>query len=222
MRNAHLRFGHLSYTKIFKRSTTHFKAPLDRFIGEADTNSQIKAHLISVIGGDTQVAAIGAALANRESFTVEHPNRDSLRVSLGANAECYRGSLSLERYRRPLRHLVAISEELGQSTNAKNAERIIVLDDSPHFIWACIAHAHGVPGVSEWAEWVVQELRRVDAIESLIGIGCSPILVKGPKGLFMNAISRGLRDGKLRFPDNNGPIQWNGPSLSQVLLPELG
>ena len=222
MRNAHLRFGHLSYTKIFKRSTTHFTVRLDRFIGEAETNSQLKAHLVSVIGGDTQIAAIGAAIANRESFTVEHPNRDSLRVSLGVNAECYRGSISVEGYKRPLRHVVAISEELGQSTSGKNAERIIVLDDSPQFIWASIAHAHGVPGVSEWAEWVVQELRRVNALESLIGIGCSPVLVKGPKGLFMNAISRGLRDGNLCFPDNNGSLQWNGPSLSQVLLPELG
>lgn len=222
MKNAHLRFGHLSYTKIFKRGTTHFKAPLDRFIGEPEPDSLIRAHLISVIGGDTQVAALGAAIANRECFTVEHPNRDSLRVSLGANAECYRGSLSVEGYKRPLRHLVAISEELVQSTSGTNANRLIVLDDSPQFIWESIAHAHGVPGASEWAEWIVQELRRLNAIERLIGIGCSPVLVKGPKGLFMNSISRGLRDGKLPFPDDNGPLAWNGLSLSQVLLPGLG
>ena len=71
MKNAHLRFGHLVYTKVQKKTTTRFKVPLDRFIGESESNSQMKAHLISVIGGDTQIAAVSAAIANRDWFTVE-------------------------------------------------------------------------------------------------------------------------------------------------------
>jgi hypothetical protein len=221
VKNAHLRFGHLTYSKVFKKSTTRFKVPLDRFIGEPEETSLTKAHLISVIGGDTQIAALSAAVANRDWFTVDGPDRTSFRVSLGANAECYRGCLQLEGHKRPLRHLVAVSEELAQAASGKNTERTIILDESARFVWASVAHVHGVPGISEWADWIVDDLKRLKAIQTLVGIGCSPVLVKGPKGLFMNCISRGLRERKLQFPDNNGPIQWCRLSLSQLLLSEV-
>jgi hypothetical protein len=218
VKNAHLRFGHLVYTKVKKKTTTRFKVPLDRFIGESESNSQMKAHLISVIGGDTQIAAVSAAIANRDWFTVEAPDQTSFHVSLGANAESYRGSLQVEGHKRPLRHLVAISEELAQVGSGKNAERTILLHDSPQFSWASLAHVHGLPGMTEWADWIAGELKRLNAVQSLIGIGCNPVLVKGPKGLFMNCISRGLRDGMLQFPDSNGPIRWDRLSLSQLLM----
>ena len=76
MKNAHLRFGHLVYTRVLKKTTTRFKLPLDRFIGESESNSELKAHLISLIGGDTQIAALSAAIANSDSFTVETPDQN--------------------------------------------------------------------------------------------------------------------------------------------------
>jgi hypothetical protein len=75
-------------------------------------------------------------------------------------------------------------------------------------------------GTSEWADWIVGELKRLKAIQALVGIGCSPVLVKGLKGLFMNCIGRGLRERKLQFPNENGPIQWGRVSLAQLLVPE--
>jgi len=220
VKNAHLRFGHLSYTKVFKKTTTHFKVPLDRFIGESESDSQMKAHLLSVVGGDTQIAALSAAVANRDWFTVEAPDHPSVRVSLGPNPECYRGSLPVDGHKQPLRHLVAISEELAQLGSGHNAERTILLHDAPQFVWASLAHVHGLPGTAAWAEWIMGELERLQAVQPLAGIGCSPLLVKGAKGLFMNCISRGLREGKLRFPDSNGPVQWDRLSLSQLLSAE--
>ena len=58
MKNAHLRFGWLTYVKSTEKTTTSIKLRLDRFIGEVlpDPPRQAKAHLISVIGGDTQIA----------------------------------------------------------------------------------------------------------------------------------------------------------------------
>ena len=218
MKNAHLRFGHLGYTKVLKKTTTRFKLPLDRFIGESETNSQVKAHLISVIGGDTQIGAIAAAVANCDWFTVAAPDQTSLRVTLGANAECYGGSLLVDGQKRPLRHLVAVSEELTQIASGKSTDRTILFHDSAEFAWASLAHIHGLPGAAEWAGWIVNELKRMQAIQPLIGIGCDPILVKGSKGLFMNCISRGLRVGRLPFPENNGPIQWDRFSLSRLLV----
>jgi len=220
VKNAHLRFGHLIYTKPLKKTTTRFKVPLDRFIGESESNSVVRSHLISVIGGDTQIAGVAAAVANNDSFTVETPDRSAFRVTLGAKAQCFRGSVRLEEHKRPLRHLVAISEELAQIGSGKNTDRAILFDDASQFVWSALTHLHGLPGTPDWAEWVIGELKRVQALEPLIGIGCSPVLVKGPKGLFMNCIGRGLRDGKLHFPESNGSIEWSTMTLSQLLLPE--
>src|SRR5258708_30472044 len=60
MKNAHLRFGWLTYVKCTEKTTTSIKLRLDRFIGEVlpDPPSQAKAHLISVIGGETQSAPL--------------------------------------------------------------------------------------------------------------------------------------------------------------------
>ena len=65
MKNAHLRFGWLTYVKSTEKTTTSIKLRLDRFIGEVlpDPPRQAKAHLISVIGGDTQVAEVSAAIS---------------------------------------------------------------------------------------------------------------------------------------------------------------
>src|SRR5260370_1658176 len=222
MNNAHLRFGRLGYTKALKKTTSHFKAPMDRFIGEPSENqSLLHAHLISVIGGDTQIAAVGAAIANREWFSVEFPDGSTVRATLGANAQSYRGSVTLEGSKHPLRHLVGVSEELGQIGSGKMTERVILFDDSPEFVWKSLAQTHGIPGMSGWAGWVIGELKRLKKIEPLRGIGCRPVLVKGPKGLFMNCISRGLRSGKLQFPESNGPVHWSRQSLSHLLTPEI-
>jgi hypothetical protein len=222
MKNAHLRFGRLGYTRELKKTTSHFKIPLDRFIGEPLENQSLsKAHLISVAAGDTQIAAVSAAIANREWFTAECPDGSTFRVTLGGNAQSYRGSVSVEGNKYLLRHLVAVSEELSQVGTGKMTERVILLDDSPEFVWKSLAQVHGVPGVCDWAGWLISELKRQKSIEPLPGIGCSPVLVKGTKGMFMNCISRGLRSGKLQFPQNNGPVHWDLLSLSQLLTPEI-
>lgn len=222
MKNAHLRFGHLSYVKVFKKSTTHFKVPLDRFIGEPEASGQMKAHLISVIGGDTQIAALTAAIANQDWFTIHAPDGASFRAMLGTNAECYRGSLLLdEGKRRTLRHVVAVSAELAQ-LNTNNCERAILAEASPPFVWASLAYLYGVPGTSDWSEWIHGELRRMNAIKPLVGIGCNPILIEASKGLLMNCVSRGVREGKLAFPETNGPVEWKCAALSQLLSATSG
>lgn len=220
MKNAHLRFGHLIYTRVLKKTTTGIRLPLDRLIGERESNSCMKAHLISAIGGDTQMAALSAAIASQDSFTIEAPDLTSFPITLGANAECYRGSLQIEGHKRPLRHMVAISEELAQLGTGKNTERTILVDGSPAFVWASLARIHGLPGIPEWCDWIVEELKRLKAVQPLVGIGCNPVLVKGPKGFFMNCISRGLREGKLQFPESNGPVTWFQFSMPQLLSAE--
>ena len=73
MKNAHERFGVLEYTKRMKDTTTRIRVRLYRFIGEAEDGRNGTAHLISVLGGDSDVGAIWAAVIEQNLFTVEAP-----------------------------------------------------------------------------------------------------------------------------------------------------
>ena len=99
MKNAHLRFGWLTYVKSTEKTTTSIKLRLDRFIGEVlpDPPRQAKAHLISVIGGDTQISAISAAISLGDRFMVEGPGVQPIRVCLERNAQCFKGSIQARR-----------------------------------------------------------------------------------------------------------------------------
>src|SRR5207253_2834801 len=70
---AHERFGTLEYTKRMKDTTTQVRLRLDRFIGEIDKEGTAKAHLISVLGGDSDVGAIWAAVNEQSSLVVQGP-----------------------------------------------------------------------------------------------------------------------------------------------------
>src|SRR5450755_1612448 len=104
MKNAHLRFGWLTYLKMTEKATTHVRLRLDRFIGEVlpDPPREAKAHFISVIGGDTQLAAVQAAISMGEKFMVEGPDLASIRVSFGEKAECFKGALQLPDRKKPV------------------------------------------------------------------------------------------------------------------------
>ena len=84
MKNAHERFGVLEYTKRMKDTTTRIRLRLDRFIGEVEDGQIGKAHLISVLGTDSDVGAIWAAVIEQNLFTVEAPGIKPVTASLGA------------------------------------------------------------------------------------------------------------------------------------------
>jgi hypothetical protein len=114
MKNAHERFGVLEYTKRMKDTTTRIRLRLDRFIGEVEGDRNGKAHLISVLGGDSDIGAIWAAVIEQNLFTVEAPGFDPLTISLREDAQCFRGTITIAA-RKPIRHLVAISAELAKT-----------------------------------------------------------------------------------------------------------
>jgi hypothetical protein len=210
MKNAHERFGVLEYTKRMKDTTTRVRLRLDRFIGEVDIEGNGKAHLISVLGGDSDVGAIWAAVIEQGQFTVEAPESDPLTASLGEDAQCFRGTITIAG-RKPIRHLVAISAELAKTRPGMDPEgkRTILCDDDPTFMLYRIAQRFGLPVVPEWAGWFNEELGRHGAIRPLVGVGCSPVLVSGTKKLFLKWIGRVLRQRRIRFPEGNGPVCWS-------------
>ena len=216
MLNAHLRFGSLTYYRRTEKTTTHFQLHLDRFIGEVspDPPRQAKAHLLSVIGSETQISAIVAAIHMEEAFTVEAPGVAPIRVLLGRNAQCYRGSIQVMDRKRAVRHVIGLSEELA--TASASASRTLLAHSDPGFVWASLAHIHGLPSVPEWADWFHRQLSRHNSLVPLLGIGCQPVLVKGNREQFLGWLSEGVRAGVLPFPQQAGPIQWPTVSLGKL------
>lgn len=221
MKNAHLRFGWLTYVKSTEKTTTNIRLRLDRFIGEIlpDPPRQAKAHLVSVIGGDTQIAAVSAAISMGERLMVEGPGVQPIRVSLERNTQCYKGSLQLAGRKKPLRHLIGVSEEFAASGTLSGTDRTLLADSQALFVWASLAQIHGIPGIPDWAEWFLRQLEKHKAVVPMLGLGCNPVLVKGSKEQFLSWLSDGLWNGTIRFPADSGPIHWPNLDLRQTFLP---
>jgi len=221
MKNAHERFGWLEFTRAMKDTTVRVRLRLDHCIAEVAENGRDgKFHLLSVVGGESDVNAAWAAVHRNQVFKVEGPDLAPLELSLGEKAECYRGSLGLPGRRRPVRHLVAVSAELAATRLGAAVEnnRTILSDNNPVFVLYRLSERFGLPVVPDWADWFIGELQRRRVIHPLAGLGCSPVLVTGTKARFLRWISRGLRRREINFPAANGPIQW--PSMAGFLGPE--
>ncbi|HEY1679207.1 MAG TPA: hypothetical protein VGG04_15935 [Candidatus Sulfotelmatobacter sp.] len=220
MKNAHLRFGWLTYVKSTEKTTTSIKLRLDRFVGEVspDPPRQAKAHLISVIGGDTQIAAVSAAVSLGDRFMVEGPGVQPIRVCLERNAQCFKGSVQLRGRKRPLRHLIALSEEFAATSVSASSGRTVLASSQNGFIWASIAHTHGIPGMPDWADWFAGELKTRRAIVPALGIGCEPVIVTGQKEEFLDWLSWGVESEASRLPGESGSIRWPRFNLADLFL----
>lgn len=166
MRNAHLRFGWLTYVKSTEKTTTSIRLRLDCFIGEvlADRPRQAKGHLISVIGSDTQIAAVSAAISLGDRFMVEGPDVEPIRVCLERNAQCFKGSIQPAGRKKPLRHLIGMSEEFASENISRNSGRILLAGSAQALRLGFHRHIYGIPGMPEWADWCAQELRTHHAL----------------------------------------------------------
>ena len=220
MKNAHLRFGWLTYVKSTEKTTTSIKLHLDRFIGEVvpDPPRQAKAHLISVIGGDTQISAVSAAITMTDRFMVEGPDVQPIRVCLEPNAQCFKGSIQVSGRKKPLRHLIAMSEEFASGSMPSNSGRTLLAGSDKRFVWASIAQIYGIPGVPEWAAWFAEELKTHHAASQILGTGCDPVLVKGTKEQFLDWLSWGVESEAIRFPAVPGSIHWPPLSLQNIFI----
>ncbi len=221
MKNAHLRFGWLTYVKSTGKTTTSVKLRLDRFIGEVlpDPPRQAKAHMISVIGGDTQIAAISAAISLGDRFMVEGPDVQPIRICLERNTKCFKGSIQLASWKKPLRHLIGMSEEFASGNMSTNSGRTLLAGSDKRFVWASIAHIYGIPGTPEWADWFANELNVHRALMPALGIGCDPVIVKGEKEQFLDWLSWGVESGAANFPAGTGSIRWPSLNLQDLFFP---
>jgi hypothetical protein len=96
--------------------------------------------------------------------------------------------------------------------------RSVLCNGESVFVLNRVARRFGLPVVPEWAPWFMDQLKRRKSIRSLVGLGCSPVLVQGTKQSFLDWISEGLKQGAIRIPQETGSIRWNfPPSLFELL-----
>ena len=215
MQNAHERFGSLEFIKRTKETTTRVRVHIDRVVLETakDERGQSAIHLVSMIGGDAEIGALWAAVTEGALFQIQLPGHASVTASLGLEAQCFRGSVMVSGRKRPTRHLVVVSAELAKTKPGADREgaRTILCDDDPLFVLYRVAYRYGLPVVPEWATWFMRELNQRKAIVPLLGLGCSPVLIKGNKQTFLRWIGRALRGRLIRIPAENGSISWQLP-----------
>ena len=160
MKNAHERFGRLVYQRRSEKTSTNIRVHLDAFVGEVER----KAHLVSIIGGDVEIGALVAAFANGDLFTVVDPQGNETIASLGEKPLCFRGSISTSGRKRPLRHLVACSQELADTTADG---KLLLVSDEEAFVWSSLVRHYGLPATPEWGQWIIGQLTRQKRVLNL-------------------------------------------------------
>lgn len=201
MKNAHERFGRLAYQRRSEKTATHIRVYMDAFLGE----ERSKAHVVSVIGGDVELGALNAAFANGDSFAAIDPVGFERIVSLGEKPLCFRGSITIAGRKRPLRHLVACSREIADTTSNG---KVVLISNDPAFIWSSLVRHYGLPATPDWGPWMIAQLREQKRILELPSFGYSGVAVKATRKELLALLRRGLRTKKLRFPECNGPVEW--------------
>ena len=211
MENAHLRLGLLEYQRATEKTSTRIRLRVDRYIGEDG-----RAHLLSVFGNDSDVGAITAAVHEKSTFNLTFPDGTTKYVSLGENASCYKGAVTLPDRKHPVRHLLAVSQELH--TNGSVGRTILLRYRRPE-AWASLVSFLGLPGDPAWGDHVLGIVEARKRITEVDGIGCQPVLIQATTGEMLTWIGEGLRSYTLAFPDANGPVQWPRFHITDLLRP---
>lgn len=211
MRNAHLRLGTLQFHKVTRDTTVDVRVRIDRLILECGADGGTgRVHLISAFGGDQDIAAIAAGITEEATFTVNGPDLAPMRVTLGDDAQVFRGSITIAGLKRPMRHLVAASRELGLTRPGADvkARRTILCSGDPAFVLYRVGVRFGLPVLPEWSSWFWSELERRRAVRPLIGIGCHPVIVNGTKKRFLGWIGYGLKRRRIEIPQSLERAEW--------------
>jgi hypothetical protein len=197
-------------TSVFGELRTRIRLRVDRYIGE-----DRQAHLLSVFGNDSDVGAITAAVHEKAAFSLTFPDVTTKDVTLGEHASCYKGAVALPGRKHPVRHLLAVSEDLH--TNG-SAGRTILLRYRREEAWATLVSFLGLPADPAWADHILAIVEGKRRIEEIDGIGCQPVLISATTDEMLEWIGDGLRSGRLAFPDNDGLIVWPRIVIATMLV----
>ena len=222
MQNAHLRLGRLEYIKpaVSPKSTpTHVTVTMDRVIVEpaSDEKQAPRCHLLSVFGGEQEIAAIHAAVADQANFRIAGPDLSPMIVSLGERAHTFRGLIQAPGRRQPVRHRVSVSQDLFETQAGANAQanRTVVYSADPEFLVYRLGVRFGIPLLPCWSSWIRAELTRQNRVHPLLGLDCNPVLVAASKQELLDLIAGAVKRGVLSIPDEPS-IEWSFPQAFAI------
>jgi hypothetical protein len=150
---------------------------------------------------------------------VEGPGVPPVRVCLERNTQIYKGAIQVSGRKKPLRHLIGLSEELASGSATVTSGKALLAASERQFVWSAVAHLQGIPGMPGWADWFAEQLKMHHAIASLLGIGCNPVVVKATKEQLLDWLSWGVESDAVRVPSQTGPVHWPIFSLENLFLP---
>lgn len=196
--------GKLKFVRQTRDTITEVALHMDRLVAEKPTDPKCatQLHLISVFGGDQEVGAVAAAIADEQRFQVVLPDCTEFFGQLGEQPVVYRASLQIPGRRRPVRHLAAVSQILFTTTLGADgqARRTVLVDGAPDFALHRLAVRFGLPVLPEWDEWFRADLERRGLVEELLGLNCAPVAVKGTKLRMLRILSSGIRQKLINVP----------------------
>lgn len=216
MEDAHLRLGQLEFRQSTDKISTTLRVHCDCYMGEEE-----QGLLLSILGGDTEIAAISAAVAASSAFSLKYPGENgetSLCVRMGENAANMRGTILIPGMSHPVRHLVVVSQTLRQ--NGIDGSTYL-LNYSPDVAWALMASVMGLPARPEWGSWVIDQLDLQHRITPLTGFGCNPYSIRATRDEMLNVLSQGVQSMNLCFPEANGPVHWPDFTVADYLQPAI-
>jgi hypothetical protein len=209
MQNAHLSMGILEFRRSSANISTHIRVHVDRYIGDKE-----QCYLISVFGGDAEIGAISAAVSEQSQFALNFPDGQQRNICLGEAAVAYRGALTVQNRKNPLRHMVAVAQAIQHNGSAG---RTFMVNYHPDLAWNTLVSTMGIPATPEWGPWILGMLNRKKRIQSIDGIGCDPVCIAVTREELLKWVEDGVRAGYLPFPQKNGPIFWPQFDLTTVL-----
>jgi len=66
----------------------------------------------------------------------------------------------------------------------------------------------GLPADPRWNGWLLDWLKCENKLLPVQGIGCEPVAIAATRDELFQAVAKGLQEGALCFPKENGPILW--------------
>ena len=162
-----------------------------------------------------EIGALAAAFANGDRFTVIDPLGTETISCLGEKPLCFRGSVVLAGRKRPIRHLVACSQQLADTTADG---KLLLMGDDEAFIWLSLVQHYGLPAMPDWGNWIIAQLQKQKRVQSLPGFGYRGAAIKATRKQLLALIGKGLRSRQLKFPPDNAAVEWPSIGLQKEVL----
>jgi hypothetical protein len=125
-----------------------------------DEKQAPRCHLLSVFGGEQEIAAIHAAIADQANFRIAGPDLSPMVISLGERAHTFRGLIQAPGRRQPVRYLVSVSQEVFETQAGANAQakRTVVYSADSEFLVYRLGVRFGIPLLPCWSNWIRADL----------------------------------------------------------------